>query len=606
LPGVKEIQTLHQALKQSPCFEHGAEWLLQLHGGLSPEEQLRVFKRPPPGHRKVVLATNVAETSITIDDVGFIVDTTRMKETRYDPARRLSSLEDVMVNRDSARQRRGRAGRVAPGVCVHLFTQYTHDHIAHESQAPEVKRVPLEQLVLRIHALKIAGGSMGVCSSLLEPPSPAAVQRAVAELVSIGALFPPTENSCEQLTRLGIQLSKLPLDARLGKLLLIGASFGRAATNDALTVAAALSSRSPFMSPQDRRYEADQAKQKFAQTALLVGPSDHLAVVNAYNTWDRLQGDKKYAFCREHYLGVRSLQAIAGLKRQLLEVLSDNGFVRSGLTARFVENQGRMNDSDGVSAALLGVNASSTHDAAAHQALVTALLCTALFPQVISIIDESDSRADKHVRELEYLKGKLANESREVEQQYIRGTIATVTSLCTRSCRRAQSLARFLAAQVERLIEESRNDCDRKPAQFFVREQGSSAPVQVSIHPASVNANIAEFKTPYLVYHELVRTTKLYVRDSTPVTPLALVLFGGTLTTGPQPSQGSEDSLLIVDGWFKFSLPAHLQQLLLESRKQLDSIFMKALADPTCNVRVGQPLLDAVVLLLADAMTPAT
>ena len=433
LPGVKEIQILHQALKQSPCFAHGAEWLLQLHGGLSPEEQLRVFKRPPAGQRKVVLATNVAETSITIDDVGFILDTTRMKETRYDAARRLSSLEDVMVNRDSARQRRGRAGRVAPGVCVHLFTEYTHDHIALESQAPEVKRVPLEQLVLRIHALKIPGGSINVCGRLLEPPSLAAVQRAVSELVSMGALSPPTESVCEQLTRLGIHLSKLPLDARLGKLLLIGASFGPAVTNDALTVAAALSSRTPFMSPQDRRYEADLAKQTFVQSAL--GPSDHLATVNAYNTWDRLDGDRKYAFCREHFIGVRSLQAIAGLKRQLLEVLSDNGFVRPGLNARYVEQQGRIDDSDGVCTALLGVGASSTYAAAAHQALVTALLCTALFPQVISIIDESDSRADKHVREREYLKGKLAKESRESEQKHLRDTIATVTRWCTRSRR---------------------------------------------------------------------------------------------------------------------------------------------------------------------------
>jgi hypothetical protein len=125
----------------------------------------------------------------------------------------------------------------------------------------------------------------------------------------------------------------------------------------------------------------------------------------------------------------------------------------------------------------------------------------------------------------------------------------------------------------------------------------------VSIHPASVNANIAEFKTPYLVYHELVRTTKLYVSDSTPVPPLVLVLFGGALT-GTQPSHGSEDSLLIVDGWFKFSLPADLQQLLLESRKKLDSIFLRNLADPSCSVRAGQGLLDAVVLLLADAMAP--
>jgi HrpA-like RNA helicase len=129
LSGVKEIETMYDTLlaqREINCSPAARDWVLPLHGSLPPEEQRRVFQRPPSGVRKIVLATNVAETSITIDDVGYVIDTARMKERRYDPVRRLASLEDCMISRANARQRRGRAGRVAPGVAVHLFSSHTH------------------------------------------------------------------------------------------------------------------------------------------------------------------------------------------------------------------------------------------------------------------------------------------------------------------------------------------------------------------------------------------------------------------------------------------------------------------------------------------------
>tara|TARA_B100000780_G_scaffold256704_1_gene206048 strand:- start:549 stop:938 length:390 start_codon:yes stop_codon:yes gene_type:complete len=124
--------------------------VLPLHSSLPPEEQRRVFDRPPPGVRKVVLTTNIAETAITVDDVAYVIDTGRMKEKRFDPARRMESLEDVLVSRANAKQRRGRAGRCRPGVAFHLLTSHAHDTIAEDQQAPEVRRVPLERLVLTI------------------------------------------------------------------------------------------------------------------------------------------------------------------------------------------------------------------------------------------------------------------------------------------------------------------------------------------------------------------------------------------------------------------------------------------------------------------------
>jgi len=141
LSGAREIQKMRSALfSVSPNLakEPMCSWILVLHSSLSPEEQRRVFEHPPPKARKVILATNIAEASITIDDVGVVVDTARVKELRYDSARRLASLEDVFVSRTSARQRRGRAGRVAPGTCVHLVTKYSHDRLLGDRPSAEV------------------------------------------------------------------------------------------------------------------------------------------------------------------------------------------------------------------------------------------------------------------------------------------------------------------------------------------------------------------------------------------------------------------------------------------------------------------------------------
>lgn len=222
--------------------------------------------------------------------------------------------------------------------------------------------MPLDRLVLAIKALNYDKSASAVCAALIEPPSPAAVQRSITDLVDLEALSRSVPFVCdgssspaeetEELTALGLHLSRLPVDVHIGKLILLGAIFDR--TNDVLTIAATLSTRTPFLSPLSRREEADAAKMRFA-----CGMSDHLTMLRAYNEWDSLNGDAKFAFCRENFLGVRTLQAIGGLKRQLLELLNDAGFVSSGggapPRARAVEALGRRVDgSDGVRLALAG------------------------------------------------------------------------------------------------------------------------------------------------------------------------------------------------------------------------------------------------------------
>ncbi|KAH8053103.1 hypothetical protein JL722_9769 [Aureococcus anophagefferens] len=250
--GVKEIEDVLTALRASGRFD--PRWLLPLHGALPPDEQRRVFESPPPGTTKVVVATNVAETSITIPDVAFVVDAGRVKEERYDATRHMASLDDVYVSAASAKQRRGRAGRVRPGLAVHLFP----------------RDAPLEA-----HAEP-------------EPPEPAAV--AASGLVAIGALTArEAADDDEQLTELGALLARLPVDARLGKLVVLAAC-SDGCLDDALTIAAALGNRSPFLSPMERREEADASKRGFvprhANTQDGCEASDLLCVRNAYKTFD--------------------------------------------------------------------------------------------------------------------------------------------------------------------------------------------------------------------------------------------------------------------------------------------------------------------------------
>ena len=188
--------------------------------------------------------------------------------------------------------------------------------------------------------LRYPGPAAAVVARCLEPPSPAAVTRAVTELCRLDAL-----TADERLTPLGTHLASLPVDVRIGKLMLVGAIFG--AADDVLTIAAILSGRSPFLSPMERRSEADASKRSFA-----TGQSDHLTSLSAYRAFDRA-GASRFDMARERFLGVKTLQTIAQVKRQLLELMSDAGFVRRGLRARAVEALGRRVDgSDGVRLAL--------------------------------------------------------------------------------------------------------------------------------------------------------------------------------------------------------------------------------------------------------------
>ena len=220
--------------------------MLPLHSSLSSEDQKAVFKRPPPGITKVVLATNIAETSITIDDVVFVIDSGKAKLNKYDPNKRMSSLVESWISRANAKQRKGRAGRVQAGHCFRLYTRQHHDEKMQDFEAPEMLRAPVESLVLQIKTMRLRGhGAVrDVFGRALQPPTDNAVDSALNTLDEIAAL-----DEDERLTPLGTHLAALPVDVRVGKMMLFGAIFG--CLEPVLIIAAAISHKSPFVAPID-------------------------------------------------------------------------------------------------------------------------------------------------------------------------------------------------------------------------------------------------------------------------------------------------------------------------------------------------------------------
>ncbi|QDZ17545.1 P-loop nucleoside triphosphate helicase [Chloropicon primus] len=223
LPGWDEIIRLKNLLESSSLGDGLA--VLPLHSMVPVPEQRKVFQKPPKGQRKVVLATNIAETAITIDDIVYVINSGRHKEKSYDPYTGVSTLLSSWTSRASEKQRKGRAGRCQPGVCFHIYSTSRSDSLL-DFQIPELKRSPLEEVCLQIKVMESNGlpvtqttksGDSTVktfLSRALEPPVPEAVQQALELLETIGALLPG-----EKLTVLGKHLASLPLPPQLGKLL---------------------------------------------------------------------------------------------------------------------------------------------------------------------------------------------------------------------------------------------------------------------------------------------------------------------------------------------------------------------------------------------------
>lgn len=319
LPGWDNISTLNDLLMAQQMFRSDRFVIIPLHSLMPTVNQTQVFKRPPPGVRKIVIATNIAETSITIDDVVFVIDGGKIKETNFDTNNNISTMTAEWVSLANAKQRKGRAGRVCPGKCYHLYNGLRAS-LLDAYQLPEIMRTPLEELCLQIKILKL-GFIAHFLEKALDPPTEKAVGLALKNLQDLNAL-----DRSENLTALGFHLARLPVEPHIGKLILFGALLG--CLDPVLTIAASLSFKDPFFIPLGKEKMADMRRRVLSRNS----KSDHLTIVNAFQGWEEAkQRGPRYEreYCWDNFLSANTLQMLHNMKGQFTEHLMHAGFVCS-------------------------------------------------------------------------------------------------------------------------------------------------------------------------------------------------------------------------------------------------------------------------------------
>ncbi len=306
LPGEREIRETADTLRRADL--KGTE-ILPLYARLSNEEQNRVFA--PHRGRRIVLATNVAETSLTVPGIRYVVDPGLVRISRYSYRAKIQRLPIEPVSQASANQRKGRCGRIAEGVCIRLYDE--EDFLSRPAFTdPEIQRTNLASVILSMLALKLGNIED---FPFVDPPDDRFIKDGFRLLFELGAV-----NDKQQLSALGRKLAKLPIDPRLARMVLAGAE--RGSLRDVLVVVSALAIQDPRDRPADKRQAADQAHQRWHDP-----DSDFVALLNLWhgieNAREALSGNQLRRWCREHYINYLRMREWHDTFRQLRQLLRD-------------------------------------------------------------------------------------------------------------------------------------------------------------------------------------------------------------------------------------------------------------------------------------------
>lgn len=327
LSGVAEISTVQEACQIYAT--HTRRWIvLPLHSTLSLAQQDKVFDIAPPGVRKCIISTNIAETSVTIDGVRFVVDSGKVKEMSFDPKAKMQRLQEFWISRASSEQRKGRAGRTGPGVCYRLYAESDYNAFAPYS-VPEINRVALDSLILQMKSMCLGDPLSFV---FIDPPPAASIQTAVTYLKEQGAL-----DSHGELTSIGSLLAQLPVDVVIGKMLVLGSLFNL--VESVLTVAAALSVQSPFLRSSQHNPDCATARQP-----LHSNHGDPFTLLNTFNSWVEVKGERgggSRKWCRRRGLEEQRLYEMVNLRRQFKDLLRSHGLLESEYSASSGSDHGK-------------------------------------------------------------------------------------------------------------------------------------------------------------------------------------------------------------------------------------------------------------------------
>jgi ATP-dependent RNA helicase DHX8/PRP22 len=315
--------------------------ILPVYSALPSEMQSKIFDPAPPGSRKVVIATNIAETSITIDHIYYVIDPGFVKQNAYDPKLGMDSLVVTPISQAQAKQRAGRAGRTGPGKCFRLYTEAAFQSEMLPTSIPEIQRQNLSHTILMLKA-------MGINDLLhfdfMDPPPTNTMLTALEELYALSAL-----DDEGLLTRLGRKMADFPMDPSLAKVLIAAVDIG--CSEEILSIVAMLSMPPPFYRPKEKQTQADQKKAKFHDPH-----GDHLTLLNVYNSWKQ----NKYAnpWCFENFIQARSMRRAKDVRDQLVKIMErykhpvvscgrNTQKVRQALCSGFFRNSARKDPQEG-------------------------------------------------------------------------------------------------------------------------------------------------------------------------------------------------------------------------------------------------------------------
>ncbi|CAL0302375.1 unnamed protein product [Lupinus luteus] len=282
-----------------------------LYSTLPPAMQQKIFEPAPPPlkeggppGRKIVVSTNIAETSLTIDGIVYVIDPGFAKQKVYNPRIRVESLLVSPISKASAHQRSGRAGRTQPGKCFRLYTERSFNNDLQPQTYPEILRSNLANTVL---TLKKLGIDDLVHFDFMDPPAPETLMRALEVLNYLGAL-----DDEGNLTKLGEIMSEFPLDPQMSKMLVVSPEFN--CSNEILSISAMLSVPNCFVRPREAQKAADEAKARFGHI-----DGDHLTLLNVYHAYK--QNNEDPSWCYENFINQRGLKSADNVRQQLVRIM---------------------------------------------------------------------------------------------------------------------------------------------------------------------------------------------------------------------------------------------------------------------------------------------
>ena len=305
LTGQEEIETANEILahRAKVLGNKIAELILcPIYANLPSEQQAKIFEDTPKEARKVVLATNIAETSLTINGIKYVIDTGFNKETSFNAKTGTESLMVLPISQAAANQRAGRAGRTQPGKCFRLFTAYSFQHELDPNTTPEILRTNMCNVVLMLKSLGIDNL---LAFDFMDAPQPDTLIRALEQLYALGAL-----NDRGELTKMGRRMAEFPLDPMLSKTVIVSEKYK--CVSEILSTVSMLSiGTSVFYRPKEKKVHADTAHQNFARG----GGGDHIALLRCYSDW--VESDYSPQWCFENFIQVRNIRKARDVREQL-------------------------------------------------------------------------------------------------------------------------------------------------------------------------------------------------------------------------------------------------------------------------------------------------